>query len=358
VIALHIIFNSDDAGAAGMAHRYLSFALLGVRGVLVRMPLHVRGKFRESLVLQNREVADIVANKLRVFGHRFEIVELTFPGITIEKPVIIIGAPRSGTSLLFETLAVCPELWALAGESHAAFEAPGAIPGERGNRLGAADADPDTREKTRVAFLAAVRDRNRRLYSMLTGTERPDIVRLLEKTPRNSLRIPFLKSLFPDCKFVFIYRQPHTNLASLLDRWYAPGPPTYTIDGFDWKFLMVPGWRGLMSRPVPEIAAVQWAVANTFIVNDLAKLPREDWCSVRYEELVANPVAEITRICRFTSVDMDGRVMDRSMKPLPLSRSTLTPPDPDKWRRHEEVLKAILPSIEDAAAAVEAFLKL
>jgi hypothetical protein len=320
------------------------------------MPFRLHGIFQESLVVENRETADRIAAKLRSYGDRFQTNELAFPGVAIEKPVIVLGAPRSGTSLMLETLAVCPKLWWLGGESHAVFEAPGAAAPERGNCLAAIDADPATCEKVRLAFLCGVYDRDRRLFCALPEPERPGAIRLLEKTPRNALRIPFLKSVFPDAKFVFIYRQPRENLASLLDRWYAQERPTYTLDGFGWKFLLVPGWRDLVLKPIPEIAAAQWAIAATSIVNDLAKLPRTDWCAVRYEDLIANPLAEVSKVCHFAALEMDDHVMDRLNNPLPLSRSTVTPPSPDKWRRHEEVLKTILPSVEYAAAAVEAFL--
>ena len=39
-----------------------------------------------------------------------------------KQPIIILSAPRSGSTLLFETLAKSDELWTIGGESHAVIE--------------------------------------------------------------------------------------------------------------------------------------------------------------------------------------------------------------------------------------------
>src|SRR3954468_16814436 len=110
----------------------------------------------------------------------------------LTRPIIIVSAPRSGSTLLLETLAASPDLWSVGGESHAVIEGiPWLHPGSRGwesNRLGRADADARTIRLLRRRFSAAVRDRVGRRAPV-----GPPRVRLLEKTPRNALRIPFLR---------------------------------------------------------------------------------------------------------------------------------------------------------------------
>jgi hypothetical protein len=114
----------------------------------------------------------------------------------------------------------------------------------------------------------------------------------------------------------------------------------------------------LIGKPIAEIAAAQWIAANEFIVEDLAKLPREDWDFIRYEDLIKNPASEIARICRFGGLEMDDRLLQRVASPLPLSRTTKTPPSPDKWRRYETELNEILPSTRKTSDAVDAFIGL
>jgi hypothetical protein len=38
---------------------------------------------------------------------------------------------------------------------------------------------------------------------------------------------------------------------------------------------------------------------------------------------------------------------------LPFSRNTLTPPNPEKWRRHEKELDRVMPSLEAVTAEIE-----
>ena len=62
----------------------------------------------------------------------------------IDRPIFILSSPRSGSTLLFQTLAQAPAVFSIGGESHGLIEQiPGLHPRERGwtsNRLVAADA--------------------------------------------------------------------------------------------------------------------------------------------------------------------------------------------------------------------------
>ena len=44
-------------------------------------------------------------------------------------------------------------------------------------------------------------------------------VRMLEKTPKNSLRIPFLRAVFPQARFIYLYRDVRQTLASMIEAW-------------------------------------------------------------------------------------------------------------------------------------------
>ncbi len=228
-------------------------------------------------------------------------------------------------------------------------------PQDRGNRLVEEDPDPQTRQRVLLGLLSALRNRDG-LFYVDQDENRRESVRLVEKTPRNTLRIPFLKAVFPNCRFIFLYRQPHTNIASLIDVWNLPGlPGAHTLEGVQWRFLLFPGWREFLHRPKPEIAAEQWSAANQFIVNDPRQIAPKDWTFIRYEHFIDNPVAEIHRIRRFCHFRSDETLEQRLAGPLPYSQSTLRPPSPDKWRRYAKTLNQILPSVKATAALVESF---
>jgi lambda repressor-like predicted transcriptional regulator len=86
----------------------------------------------------------------------------------------------------------------------------------------------------------------------------------------------------------------------------------------------------------------QWRDTNEIILGDLATLPSEDWCSVRYEDLVGDPAETARRLCAFAGVELGESMQIVVSKPLKLSRYTLTEPDAQKWRRNEGLFAPFL----------------
>jgi uncharacterized protein (TIGR03032 family) len=279
-----------------------------------------------------------------------------------ERPIFIVSAPRSGSSMLFETLARSPDVWTIGGEGHGLFERlPRLNPANRNfdsNRATAEDADPETVRGLKDELLRILRDRGGHSLPMVGAS-----VRVLEKTPKNALRIPFLNAAFPDAMFIYLYREPHENISSIMEAWKSgrfvtyprlPGWPTQrgpTVGqhGLPWSLLLIPEWRKLAGQPVVDIAAAQWEAANTTILNDLEQLSPERWCVVTYSDLLARPQEEVQRLCKFVGIGWDQQLGEK----LPLSQHTLTPPTPDKWRMNAAVLERVLPRVQPIAARVK-----
>jgi hypothetical protein len=275
--------------------------------------------------------------------------------VELPRPVFIVAAPRSGSTLLFETLAQSGALHNLGGEAHALIEQfdelrPG---GGRvdSNRLTAAELTPAIGQAIREGIERRLRD---------AGGQHPADgarVRLLEKTPKNALRIPFFKALFPDALFVLLWRDPRENLGSIMEAWRSGGFVTYpALDGraTPWSLLLPPGWREQRDKPLEEIAAWQWRVTNEVILSDLAQLPAADWTSVHYADFVADPERETRRLVTFAGVPFDDRLRARVQAPLPLSRHTLTAPKQDKWHKYEAEILRVLPQLEPTWARLRA----
>jgi len=264
----------------------------------------------------------------------------------LDSPVFIVAAPRSGSTLLFETLAVSSHLCTIGGEGHMLVESmpelqPG-TPGVESNRLTAEHATPDAIQKIRAQILAKLQDADGKPVH-------PDAsLRFLEKTPKNALRIPFFNAVFPDARFIFLWRDPEENLGSIIDAWGSGRWKTYNgLDGFDgpWSLLLPPGWKSLNGKPVEEIAAAQWDAANRTVLNDLAALPAERWTAVRYADLIADPTTTVRRLCAFLGFEPDDALTQRISGPLPPSRYTLAPAAPGKWRRHKTEVERVLPRV-------------
>jgi len=263
-----------------------------------------------------------------------------------DRPIFIVAAPRSGSTLLFETLAVSDELCTVGGEAHWLVEGlpqlrPGA-PGVESNRL---DAE-------HVTGVVATHIHEQLTQHLQDSHGRPvppgSSLRLLEKTPKNALRVPFFDRLFPDALFLFLWRDPRENLSSIMEAWRSGNWKTYNgLPGFEgpWSLILPPGWPAQSGRSLENIAAFQWQVTNDLLLDDLERLPADRWHSVSYAELIARPAATIERVCAFAGIAFQGPVQARVGAPLPLSRFTQTPPRADKWRRNEEALMRVLPGL-------------
>lgn len=272
---------------------------------------------------------------------------------SIVKPLIIVSSPRSGSTMFFEALANCPDLYTIGGESHLAIESiPDLNPSTRNydsNILSAADCTPQIAGKLIGNFYQHARRHDG------ATPQKSESIRLLEKTPKNALRIPFLTTLFPDANFIYLYRDPRHVISSMIDAWHSgrfqtyPQLPGWT--GQPWSLLLVPGWRNLMGKPVHQIVAYQWATTSKLLLDALESLDPETIQKVRYETFVSQPQEEINRLCQALGLESATGVAK-----LPLSQHTLTPPHPDKWKRNADLIEEIWPVVQEQAQRVEKFM--
>jgi hypothetical protein len=279
-----------------------------------------------------------------------------------DRPLVILAAPRSGSTLLFETLAEAPGVWTVGGESHQFIEGIRQLSPMAGrvdsNRLEAEHASPAVRQRLRQRFARDLRDRDGRRYAGETNVGR---IRFLEKTPKNALRQPFLERVFPGALYLYLYREPRANISSMMEAWKTGRWVTYPRlrgwRGPPWSLLLPPGWQALSGRPLAEICAFQWAAANRIILDDLGAMDPDRWLACSYEALTRDTSATIRRVCAFAGLEVDDRMDRRLQGELPLSRYTHTPPDPDKWRRNEDQILAVLESVDAVRQSCEAVLE-
>lgn len=269
-----------------------------------------------------------------------------------DRPIFIMSPPRSGSTLLFETLAKAPGLYTVGGESHGIVEGIAAYrPAMRAwhsNRLTAADAAPDLIEQLAAAFYERLRDRD--------GEAPRGSARMLEKTPKNALRVPLFDAIWPDAQFVYLYRDPRATMASMMEAWRSgwfrtyqqlpgwPGPP--------WSLLLVPGWEGLKGEPLERIVAEQWRTTTELLLADLAAVPRNRVHVVAYQDLLASPQSRMELLAASLGLGWDVRLGSE----LPFSRYTVTRPSSDKWRANAEALERVWDLVEPTDAKARAFI--
>lgn len=271
----------------------------------------------------------------------------------IERPIFIVSTPRSGSTLLFETLVQAPDLFSTGRESHMRIEQVADFhPARRGwssNRLEAVDATPEAVEDLAEKFYRGLQDREAKPATAN--------VRMLEKTPKNALRVPFFSAAWDDSIFVYLYRDPRQTLASMTEAWLSGRFVTYPrLPGWGsppWSLLLVPRWRELIGQPLPEIVARQWATTTDLLIGDLSGLEPGRVIALDHQEFSSDPQSTMLRLTRALDLEWDVELGSE----LPLSRYTHTRPSPDKWRRFEGEIERVWPLVESTDAAARAFLE-
>lgn len=270
-------------------------------------------------------------------------------GGTLERPVFIIGAPRSGTSMLYAILRAHSRFRHWPGEAHEVWEADHhpALRGWSSNALGEKDVEGPAAARIKRSFF------------LVTGKGK----HLIDKTPRNALRIPFIETLFPDARYVFLQRDGRDNVNSLINAWRTPRYRTYalpephSIPGVDpkwWKFVLYPGWEEDTAGPLEVVCAKQWVACNAAALEASRTVGFERWVEVRYERFVSDPAEETERIARFLGLDLERPVKDKAAAARTTPLNVVTPPEGGKWRRENpDEIRAILPLIEKTMIAME-----
>ena len=210
-------------------------------------------------------------------------------------PIFIFGCPRSGTTLLRDLLHAHPHL-AFPTESHF-------IPVFSQAYGDPANAREARRLAARILRLYWVRlwdvglkpddfshcRSYREILSHLyqTYARRQNKIRWGDKTPQYVTQIPELHAVFPDGKFIHLYR-----------------------DGRD----VVLSWLSLKSGPRNLFTIAEtWKHSVSLGRRDGATLPPGAYLEVRYETLVAHPEETLQRICDFIGEPFDPTVFTRAV---------------------------------------------
>jgi omega-hydroxy-beta-dihydromenaquinone-9 sulfotransferase len=104
---------------------------------------------------------------------------------------------------------------------------------------------------------------------------------IILKNPFHSLRIKTIRRLFPNAKFIHIYRHPFNVIPSSINMWNIVGQQN----------VMKPGF---IKATVEDTVEVFDRVLNYINLNS-KELPDQSYCEIKYENLEENPVEEIKR---------------------------------------------------------------
>ncbi len=195
------------------------------------------------------------------------------PAQRAQRPIFVIGSPRSGTTLLRLILDAHPRI--SCGEETHFLRDLEAIVGRNWELL-------STYGLERAWWLSRIRA----LYDEFQAEvlARSGKARWAEKDPTYTLHLPFIEELFPDALYVHLLRDGHDVVASFRDRWgYASAA---------------------------RAARSEWA-RYVGAARELAeRLPEDRFLELRYEDLVAEPEAQGRRLFAFLGEDWEPAVLE------------------------------------------------
>jgi hypothetical protein len=238
----------------------------------------------------------------------------TDPGeARFDRPVFIISCNRSGSTLLFRTLSAHPEAWSLYVEGKDIFHTHFPVDDELGDRVDTLPSSDRIRALC-MDFYRRAHNKERFRDSALGGhiplklMQRPigrlykrAPLRLVEKTPSNCFRVPFLAQAFPDARFILLVRRGEPVVSSLMEGWKrwsgVRDGEAWTYGS--WHYLVPPGWRDWIGRPLQEICAFQWAEANRTARRDLETYASDRTFVCRFEDMMRDPAEACDRIRDF-----------------------------------------------------------
>lgn len=237
----------------------------------------------------------------------------------LNRAIVVLGSPRSGTTLLGNLLGAHPSLahlveprltWKYGNDA-------------KSDMLRPEDARPEVCQHIRQTFARMVATQERE--------------RLLEKTPSNALRLGFVDRVLPGCKFVHIIRDGVDSVLSIQKFWqnHARGLQKGKIGErlkeidlrrapYYAKELMrrvlpesfsgvvgqpvwgprIPGIDGLLKElSVLEVCCLQWRMSVESACHYGRQLPEDRYLECRLEDMSVELLESVLEFCELEMTD-------------------------------------------------------
>jgi len=240
----------------------------------------------------------------------------------MSRPIIILGAARSGTKYLRDILATAPDaakvpydinyVWRFGSEAYPDDALPLSLLSDRKRRF--------------------IRDQVHRLAKVPADSDRA----VFEKTVGSTLRVAFAAAVFPDAKFIHLIRDGRAVTESAMRQWQEPldyrrlfeklrGLSLRNAGYAGWFAINVlqglaagrgggkvwgPRYPGIVAdveqgKDIVEICARQWQISVESALDGLAALPQDRHIEIRYEQLVlgTDALRQVAEFCGLKDIE-------------------------------------------------------
>ena len=273
----------------------------------------------------------------------------------LRPPIILFGNTRSGTTIVQKVMATHPDivqwyeprtLWLCAD------------PGRRHDEFDESDATDKVKRHIRNQFLKYQKEHGNRV--------------VLEKTPANILKIPYVRAIFPEATYLFMVRNPFSFISSVEKKWQSQvsskgivrrlkSTPITQLHHYAGRLIMQqfdkrvlrrkylsvwgPRYKGmdqdLKTHDLLTVIARQWSRCSSKAEKDLALFDAGQVLRLRYEDFVTDPIPDLERICAHCGLQMTGDMVKAAKEWVKPDRQL-------KWHRFDpRDLARIIPEISD-----------
>lgn len=239
------------------------------------VPRHIKSQIRTQLIGLHCEIYKITLQKKPI----------------LEKPIFLIGAPRSGTTLSTKLFSIHPMVanWSEAGRVW--------------DNKNYNDRDADHfwgEEKVTQQDIKRIHSRFE-CFRQIKGKDR-----FVNKHPRNSVRIDYILKIFPDALFVHVIRDGRAVVNSIMRRIQLDSARQNVPFG---DFCKPPNWRQFIREDKVAQAALQWREIVKYILskrNDLG----DSYYEYKYEDLCSDPRKTLTSVFQYAGLSVSDTFMN------------------------------------------------
>ena len=232
---------------------------------------------------------------------------LPLPGV--RRPIFIIGCGRSGTTILGTALSQHREVTYLNEPRYLWFSAypktdVWSIKAKaRKGKLLLTETDIEQRKSNKLS----------RLFRYETIISRRSV--LIEKLPINNFRLNFIQQIFPDARFIHIYRN-GLEVAKSIEKLSEQGH-WFGSKSYKWEQLVdysmnlddVHNLTALCTTYFDK-GLLEWRLSTESAVTFLRSLSDNTFFELNYDQFLADPVKSVSQIFDFIGVDNDPKVKD------------------------------------------------
>jgi hypothetical protein len=210
--------------------------------------------------------------------------------------IFILSQPRAGSTLLQRMLGAHPDVHTMQEPAIALYPLRG-LQVQRENDVRQTEvahfftryflqALPEGEE----AYVVALRKMLKHLYRQALAAT--DARFFLDKTPRYFTIIPELARVFPEARYVILFRNPLAVLGSILDTWVRGE------------------WLGVAHAQPDLLEAPRLLLTGRDLLGDSVT-------TVQYEQLVQAPEATVQALCRHVGLEYDPTLIEYGRSDLP-----------------------------------------